>query len=75
MIQIEVKTFERKLDHENSEESRKLLEQDIHHFIAFFKENLIDYDIALDNYKLNHETHQVAVVVLRHKKVEDQSQW
>jgi len=73
MIINEVKIFERSTaDSKDRKEAMDLLTKDIHHFIAFFKTNIVDYDVSYNSFKDDDVLIFSAMVVLRHEKVMDQ---
>lgn len=76
MIVTEVKTFERSSREAGSNaEAQKLLANDIHLYIAFFKDGLHDVNVSTSNYKEAQHRTFCAMVVLRHKKSTSNEAW
>ena len=76
MIATEVKAFERSSRAEHSHtEAQRLLAQDIHHYIAFFKEKVVDYDISFSNYEGQDGIVFNAILILRHNKDSSGEAW
>jgi hypothetical protein len=76
MIVIEVKNFERSAKESFSHsEAQKLLGQDIHHYLAFFKDKIVDYDVALSNYVNADDTIFNGMIILRHRVDTGNQDW
>lgn len=76
MIITETKIFEREVANlKDREEARTLLAKDVSHYISFFKDEVVDYQVSYTCCSVGEGKCLSAMVILRHKKAEEKKAW